>query len=391
MTGDPFGLAGSCLDDRFDVGEAVAEGGFGVVYRATHASLGKRVALKVLKPDTEGDPAERMKDFAREARTLARLDHPAVARVVDFGVSTLPSGHRAPWMALDWIEGETLAAWQRAHPGARLSRAECMRWMRPVLEGVAAAHALGVAHRDIKPSNLLLAGGDDAPLRLVDFGVAGAFERGAPAPSGETMTASARAAWSPRYAAPEQIAGTRTGPWTDVHALALVVTELLTGAPAYPADDAMALHLAALSRDRPTPASRGVDVGPWEPVLARALALQPAERHPDARALLDALLAADAARTPSRNPLRAVGAAALAALAAVALWSARADRAPRAVRAPAPAAPGASPGRAGCRDARRRDARRASRGRLVQRCARGARRPAPAPPRAPRRASRPRT
>jgi serine/threonine protein kinase len=341
VTGDPYGLAGRCLEDRYDVHEAVAEGGFGVVYRATHASLRKPVALKVLKPDG-GDGGERMRDFAREARILARLDHPAIARVLDLGVSTLPSGHRAPWMALDWIEGETLAAWLASHRGERLPRAACLRCMRPVLEGVAAAHALGVAHRDIKPANLLRAPGDGT-LRLVDFGVARAFEEAPPTPSGETQTTTARPAFSPAYAAPEQLAGTRTGPWTDVHALALVITELLTGERPYPADDPMALHLEVLSRTRPTPAARGVDAGPWEPVLARALALQPAARYPDARALLDALVAAEAA--PGARRWLPVAAASLALTAAAALAArptpppARPAAAPVAARTPPPPAP----------------------------------------------------
>jgi len=164
--------------------------------------------------------------------------------------------------------------------------------MRPAIEGIARAHALGVVHRDLKPSNLMRVEGPIG-LRVLDFGIARQMEPGeTEAPSGETASRSMRA-FSPTYAAPEQLGGTRTGPWTDVHALALILTEVLTDRPPYDAstddENGLDLSLAVLATERPTARRRGVDVGAWEPVLARAAALRPGDRYPDARSFLEAL------------------------------------------------------------------------------------------------------
>jgi serine/threonine-protein kinase len=119
-----------------------------------------------------------------------------------------------------------------------------------------------------------------------------------------TATRVAITAFSPLYAAPEQLTGSRTGPWTDVHALGLLITELLTGAAAYRATDERTLLPEALDSERPTPGARGVAVGPWEPVLAKALHVRGAERHPDAGALRAALeRSVDAAQAAWEAPL----------------------------------------------------------------------------------------
>jgi serine/threonine-protein kinase len=304
---DPLQLEGALLDGKYAVIEAVAEGGFGVVYRGRHESLHCPVAVKVLKRhegETREFSAQFIEAFAREARTLARLQHPAIVRAMDFGVSTLPSGDRSPWMVLEWLDGETLADRLDARRGrGGVPPAEALALLRPALEAVAHAHDAAVAHRDLKPSNLMCVPGP-VPLRVLDFGIARSMEPDAPAPpSGETRSRSPRQ-FSPPYAAPEQLGGTRTGPWTDVHALGLILTEVLTDEAPYRcgADDTgLALPLAVLADQRPTPAARGVDVGAWEPVLARAVALRPGDRYTTAGALLAALDAAlpDAWHRPS--------------------------------------------------------------------------------------------
>src|SRR4029079_13513941 len=108
---DRFGLAGTTLGGRYRVERVVAEGGFAVVYRAQQIALDRPVALKVLKtPPGLGDAARvRFESrFATEARTIAKLQHPYIVDVYDYGVSPMPSGESAPWMALEWLDGETL-------------------------------------------------------------------------------------------------------------------------------------------------------------------------------------------------------------------------------------------------------------------------------------------
>ncbi len=299
---DLFGLEGCTLGEKYAVGAVAARGGFGVVYRARHLVLDLPVAIKVLDGVDRftGSAREEFLDrFRQEARTLAALNHPALARVLDFGTLRRESGD-VPWMALDWLDGQTLEADLAARHGAPRSPREALDLLRPAFDALACAHEAGVSHRDVKPANLMLvrARRGDAPLRVIDFGIAKVAPDDEGVTSGSTATRSEVAAFSPHYAAPEQMARTRTGPWTDVHALALVLTELVTGSRAFRADDGASLLQQIVSPTRPTPGLRGVDVGPWEAVLERALAIRPAERPSDAAALFRALDATvDAATT----------------------------------------------------------------------------------------------
>ncbi len=108
---DPYGLVGRKLDGRYDVEAVVAEGGFGVVYRARHPMLDRAVAIKVLRDLDRDDDARRVfaESFLTEAKTIATLEHPAVVRVLDFGVTPVGRGPRTPWMVLEWVDGRTLA------------------------------------------------------------------------------------------------------------------------------------------------------------------------------------------------------------------------------------------------------------------------------------------
>lgn len=229
----PFGLVGKQLDDRDVIESFVAEGGFGVVYRAQHRALKAQISVKLLKVPAE--ISELARRFIEEAQTIAKLLHLAIARVLAFGVSPMPAGGSAPWMVLDWLEGETfeshLDANRRMH-----GPQEGLQLPRPVLEGLAFAHEQGGVYRDIKPANIML------PLRgarrgrpstfavagLLDFGISKAMACEDGSTSGETRTSPSMMAFSFGYAAPEQLGGLRTGPWTDVHAMALVIAEMLT-------------------------------------------------------------------------------------------------------------------------------------------------------------------
>ncbi|MFO0608424.1 MAG: serine/threonine-protein kinase [Polyangiales bacterium] len=308
---DEFGLVGTAIDGKYAVEAVAAAGGFGVVYRGRHLVLGSAVALKVLRvPPELGEGARRafVQMFLNEARIVAALTHPAVVRAVDFGAVAYAPGLDAPWMALDWIDGATLARDLDARRGrGGRSPAEALSLLGPVAEALAEAHEAGVAHRDVKPGNVMLPharGRRGVEARLLDFGIAKVMGGDETATSGQTLTHSALPAFSPRYAAPEQVSRMRSGPWTDVHALGLLFTEVLTDRAPYDGDK-LQLTAQAMASARPTPGRFGVDVGPWESVLARALALHPNDRYPDARALLDALEAtaaeADRAWTAARD------------------------------------------------------------------------------------------
>ena len=174
---DRFGLVDTTLADRYRVEGLVAEGGFASVYRAFQLALDRPVAIKVLKTPAELDGAARARfaeRFASEARTIAHLRHAHIVDVYDFGVTRMPSGEVAPWMALEWLDGETLETdlARRRGAGGR-SAAEAVALIRPVVEALAYAHSRGVVHRDIKPANLMLVTTEAGPvLRMLDFGIA---------------------------------------------------------------------------------------------------------------------------------------------------------------------------------------------------------------------------
>jgi serine/threonine-protein kinase len=281
-------LTGEVLLGRYAVGERVAQGGFAAVYRARHLDLGVSVAVKVLTAADRYAGAAReayLALFRQEALTLAALNHPAMVRVFDVGV--VHRGGERPWIAMEWIEGVTLEDDLRARGGVGRSPREALELLRPAFDALDCAHEAGVSHRDIKPANLMLvrARRGDAPLRVIDFGVAKVCDAEVDAGSGDTATSSGLVAFSAPYAAPEQVGRTRSGPWTDVHALGLVVLELLAGRRAYREREGPALLEEILAAARPTASGLGLRVGPWETVLSRALNRAPASRPQRAGAL----------------------------------------------------------------------------------------------------------
>ncbi len=313
----PDAFVGETLLGRYLVEECVARGGFAVVYRARHLELDVPVAIKALTDvDRYGGESGKayLALFKQEARTVAALNHPAIVRVLDYGAL----GDR-PWIAMEWLDGTTLEEDLRAHEGIGRSPREVLDLLRPAFDALACAHEAGVSHRDIKPSNLMLvkARRGEGSLRVIDFGVAKVDEPDRDVGSGSTRTAAAFVAFSTQYAAPEQVARTRTGPWTDVHALALVLVEALVGHRAYGDADGAELIERVLTTPRPTPARVGVDVGPWESVLARALERLPAARPASAAVFWTELassveeaqaawVASPRARTPTSNASSAV-------------------------------------------------------------------------------------
>ncbi|MBZ5712321.1 serine/threonine-protein kinase [Nannocystis pusilla] len=290
---DILGLCGAMLKDTFVLERAVARGGFGIVYRGRHLSLGKQIAVKVFAPLAATETAiarEAIQHFFQEIEILSTLEHPAIVRPYDCGSIALPGRGEVPWVALEWLEGPTLAGLLRQQPRRTWSPPEALQLLRPVLEALAEAHTRGIAHRDVAPNNIIVCDAPQGPrVRLIDFGIArirAPFE--AQAQPTDEPTQSGLVAHSPRYPAPEQMLRQHTGTWTDVHAIGLVLHHMLTGELPYP-DSAHDPDRGACALRRPTPGLVDVDVGAWEPVLARAVAIYPRDRYLNARELLDAL------------------------------------------------------------------------------------------------------
>jgi serine/threonine-protein kinase len=252
--GEPPALVGG----KFELLEELGAGGMGTVYRARDTRLGRSVALKLLADELGADPAFRER-FAREARTLALLNHPAIVTAYDFG-----EDEGQLYIAMELVEGRPLAA-EAALPAERAREIG-----ERLCEALAYAHARGIIHRDIKPANILV--GADGAVKLADFGVARLVPAAGAASAG--LTGSRAVLGTPHFIAPEAMAGAPPDPRMDLYSVGVLLHQLLTGR----------LPLGAFE---PPP-------GPLGTVVMRALAADPDRRYPSAEAMRAALAAARA-------------------------------------------------------------------------------------------------
>ena len=300
MAPDPLALVGTTIADKYRVESVVGEGGFAVVYKATHLVWNLPVALKVFKALGEVREARRkqlLDDFVREGSLLVELSErsTAIVQARDIGMVTLPGGEGVPFMVLEWLDGETLEALiarEAAAGRAPRSLAAATALLAPVAEALALAHAKGIAHRDVKPGNVFVVGDVYGvhTVKLLDFGIAKVVQEAAKEDFRKTT---GRSSFTPLYAAPEQFDRTLggTGPWTDMFAFALVFVEVLLGREALQGDSLLELARAAANeRVRPSPRGRGLDVpDAVEAVFLRALAVLPERRYQDLGELWGAL------------------------------------------------------------------------------------------------------
>src|SRR3989454_4573255 len=198
----------------YRISNVLGQGGMGVVYLAERKDLGSVAAIKILR-DAWLSP-ERRERFASEQRTLAQLNHPAIARLYD--ASTLPDG--TPWFVMEYVEGVPLTTFCEEHA---FSITERLRLFRAVCEAVEHAHRHLIVHRDLKPSNILVT--PEGSVKLLDFGIAKHLDSLA-GPVDQTKTGLRM--MTPAYAAPEQILGEPIGMHTDIYTLGVVLYELLT-------------------------------------------------------------------------------------------------------------------------------------------------------------------
>jgi serine/threonine-protein kinase len=311
MAQDVFGIAGT-TQGPFTIEKAVAEGGFGVVYRAQHGAFRAPVALKCLKIGTIPEDLRQgfMERFREEAEMLFRLSAtiPEVVRPLHCDIISLPSGNIVPFIALEWLEGRTLGSLIEDRTRDKrppLSPTEVARLLTPVARALEIAHnfpspggPVCVVHRDIKPSNIFLADlhGTEV-VKILDFGIARARDA-ATVMAGEITqnTTGLPLAFTPRYGAPEQWAPKRfgaTGPWTDVWGLAVTFLEAIAGRAVIDGDAVAIMGTVLDEKRRPTPRTEGIAVpDALEAVFRRAFAVDPRDRYPNAGAFWDEVEAA---------------------------------------------------------------------------------------------------
>jgi len=300
--------------------EQTGRGGMATVYKAYQPALARYVAVKVLPAFFAEEDGFRQR-FQQEAIAVARLRHPNILVVFDYGEE-----NGIPYLVGDYIDGGTLAE----QVGTPLPLDYSMGILAPIASALDYAHTRGILHRDVKPSNVLLQR-DGTPI-LADFGLAkmmGSLSR---------LTGTGVAMGTPEYMAPEQAAGEAVDAGADNYALAVVAYELLTGRVPFSADTPLAVLLAHLHKPLPLPRTVNPALpAAVEDVLLKGLAKNPAERYPTASAFILALSSAGQPAAPA--PARAEPV--FSALAAAA--PARAEPLPSALPAPPAAATGAPP------------------------------------------------
>ncbi len=259
---------------NYEVRERLGAGGMAVVYRAVQHPLNREVALKALTPALVEDPGF-IQRFELEARTLARLDHPNILLIYDFGVS-----EGVVYITMPLIRGGTLRDVLDRGP---LDGATAWRYLREVGLGLQHAHDAGIIHRDLKPNNVLLY--PDGRAVLADFGLARS------AHEDTRLTTAGFALGTPGYMAPEQVLGQDLDRRVDIYAMGVMTFEMMTGR--MPFEGATPVEIAIATVNRPVPSAAALNpVLPDEldMVLGRAMAKNPADRPASVNELV-ALLA----------------------------------------------------------------------------------------------------
>lgn len=287
-------LSGQFLG-RYHLIERLGEGGMAVVYRAFDTRLERDVAIKIIRSGafpTEiwGDVLKR---FEREAKSLARLSHPNIVKVHDYG-----EHEGSPFLVMEYLSGGTLKK-KLVKP---VPWRDALRLLLPITRGVAYAHQHGVLHRDIKPANILLSEGGE-PM-LSDFGIAKLFEMG----QSTTLTGTGTVIGTPEYMAPEQWIG-KTSPQSDLYSLGITLYEMVAGRKPYVADTPAALLIKQATEPLPSPRKFVAELPEaMEGILTKALAKEPENRFQNIDAFIEALenmITSMPVGQPSSEPKRA--------------------------------------------------------------------------------------
>jgi len=316
---DLFGIVGTLQAGAFRVERVVAEGGFAVIYQAHHEGFRAKVALKCLKIPgsfSEAHKASFLEKFRAEGELLFQLSALIAAVVRPLHVGTIDNEKRAfvPFIALEWLEGETLDALiarRRAAGKQPLDLTRVVRLLGPVARALECAHKfpgpdgtqLSILHRDLKPENLFIAKvhGQEA-AKILDFGIGTVKSVATQIVGRMSSEQGGLSAFTPAYGAPEQWLPKRfgqTGSWTDVWGFALCAVELLSGRTPFDGDAHALMGACIDEQRRPTPRNSGVRVpDAVEAAFERALAVDPKRRYRDIGEFWDEVEAAVGVRTP---------------------------------------------------------------------------------------------
>jgi non-specific serine/threonine protein kinase len=295
----PDPMLGRVLDGKYRVDALLGGGGQSTVYRATHVHLQRRAAVKLIRGDFD-EANNVIERFKREALAVARLNHPHIVTVHDFGFDP----ETGAYLVMEYLEGRSLR--REMSRDGRLALEDAVAVIRQVCGGVAAAHGAGIVHRDLKPDNIFLEArpGGARFAKILDFGVAklrALPDSGDKFDSDPYISSSTVGVGTPAYMSPEQCEGRGLDARSDIYSLGCMLFELLTGRVPFVADGLAPLYRKHIEEPPLTPSSVVPGLPPaLDRIVLRALAKRPEDRFQTADELCDALDAASLA-TPQHG------------------------------------------------------------------------------------------
>lgn len=266
---------GEVIQGRYVLEKPLGTGGMAEVWCARDLRMERSVAIKFLSPILAEEP-EFLVRFFSEAQSVAKINHPSVVAILDFG-----EHDDRPYLVMEYVSGGSLADLV----GQPLLPETAFEMVAAAARGAGAAHSAGLIHRDVKPANILL--DEHAGAKIADFGIASSR-------ASERLTATGAAIGSPHYISPEQVSAATVTPRSDVYSFGVVLFELLTGQKPFDAENVTAIAISHVDKEPPAPSSINPDLSPGvNAIVLRCLAKDPGERFEDGAALATALEAFD--------------------------------------------------------------------------------------------------
>jgi eukaryotic-like serine/threonine-protein kinase len=345
-------LLGRVLDGKIRLDRLLGKGGSGRVYAGTQTSLGRSVAVKIMRPDLEGDSEQRFEErFFREASLAGQLQHPNIVTVHDFG----RAADGTCYIVMELLGGSDLKAELRRGP---VEPERALLIFEQIVRGLRHAHRAGMIHRDMKPGNIRLIPGEDGRdfVKIMDFGLVKGEDEASEITQAGTFLG------TPHYAAPEQVRGHTADGRSDLYAVGVMLYRAFCGQLPFWSANPMAIAMSHVQDAVPPMSERAPDVvvdPAHEAIVRRCMHKNAAERYPDAGALLADLVAARRALVPDHETMEgeatddvtlppaeargrrpALAGVALLGLCAIGggVWFVTQDPAPPPVEAPEPAA-----------------------------------------------------
>src|SRR6476646_8383694 len=281
-------VLGTLLGGRYRLDAQIGRGGMSTVYRAFDTVLERAVAIKLMHREIASD-SDQLERFRREARSVARLNHPHIVTVIDAGEEAAEDGGSTPYIGLEFVEGETLKDLIRREGALDIPQA--IAYAIEIARALGAAHERMIVHRDVKPQNVLI--GEEGGAKITDFGIARTLTE-------EGLTVPGRVLGTTDYVSPEQALGQPVTGQSDLYSLGVVLYEMLTGRVPFSGETPVAVAMSHVREQIPdVQLLRGEVSAATASVVDRAVAKDLDWRYPDADSMvadLEEVLAIEASR-----------------------------------------------------------------------------------------------